>query len=203
MPSNVIIQLAPIMNRTFCFTCVAFILLFLGAACARAEETNLYPKSRLELFEERSGVVIIRGTENVGSVPGKRGEVTVQVRETKDMTFNQRDYGVIVFVAEGEGFAHATYVDYDELPALIQNLDYVSKVNWSLTSLGHFDASYTTRAGLRVATYSSTRSGLIEGSVVTQRLPRSRASFTTAQLDLLRNVLEAAKAKIEELQKTK
>ena len=187
------------MNRIF--TSIVFTVLLL--ACARAEETNIYPKSNLELFEERSGAVLIRGTDPVGSVPGKRGEVIVELRETKDMTYNQRGYGVIVTVAQGEGPASAAYVDYDELPALIQNLDYVSKVNWSLTSLGHFDASYTTRAGLRVSTYSSTRSGLIEGAVVIQRFPRSRASLTTAQLDLLRNNLEAAKTKLDILQKTK
>jgi hypothetical protein len=185
------------------FVATVFSVVFLAAADARADETNIYPKSNLEFFEERSGVVLIRGTDNVGSVPGRRGEVLVQVRETKDMTFNQRAYGVIVTVAQGDGVANATYVDYDELPALIQNLDYVGKVNWSLTSLSHFDASYTTRAGLRVATYSSNRSGLIEGSVVSQRLPRSRAGLTTAQLEILRSTLEVAKTKIEELQKVK
>lgn len=191
------------MKRTFSLVSVIFTFLIVGALGAQAQETNIYPKSFLELFEERPGVVLIRGTDNVGSVPGKRGEVLVQVRETKDMTYNQRSYGVIVTVVPADGVANAAYVDYDELTALIQNLDYVSKVNWSLTSLGHFDASYTTRAGLRVATYSSTRSGLIEGAVTSLRIPRTRASLTTAQLDLLRNTLEVAKNKIEELQKIK
>ena len=191
------------MKRTFSLVSVIFTFLFVGALGAQAQETNIYPKSFLELFEERPGVVLIRGTDNVGSVSGKRGELLVQVRETKDMTYNQRSYGVIVTVVPADGVANAAYVDYDELTALIQNLDYVSKVNWSLTSLGHFDASYTTRAGLRVATYSSTRSGLIEGAVTSLRIPRTRASLTTAQLDLLRNTLEVAKNKIEELQKIK
>jgi hypothetical protein len=191
------------MNRTFFLIAVVLVNLVPGVLYAQYLETNIYPKSRLELAEERTGVVLVRGTENVGSVAGSRGEVLVQVRETKDMTSSQRDYGVIITVVQGDGLASATYVDYDELPTLIQNLDYVSKANWTLTSLGHFDASYTTRAGLRVVTYSSTRSGLIEGAVVSQRVVRSRASLTTAQLDLLRNTLEVAKAKIDELQKVK
>jgi len=191
------------MNRILFLMVVVFVNFFPGVLYAQNLETNIYPKSRLELAEERTGVVLVRGTENVGSVAGNRGEVQVQVRETKDVTSNQRDYGVIITVFQGEGTASATYVDYDELPTLIQNLDYVSKANWTLTSLGHFDASYTTRAGLRVVTYSSTRSGLIEGAVVSQRVLRSRASLTTAQLDLLRNTLEVAKTKIDELQKVK
>jgi hypothetical protein len=191
------------MNRTSWFSAIVVYVLLLSASGARAEETNIYPKSRLELSEERSGVVLIRGTDHIGSVPGRRGEVIVQVRETKDMTLNQREYAVIVTVAQADGTANATYVDHDELSALIQNLDYLGRVDWSFTSLGHFDASYTTRAGLRVATYSSTRSGLIEGAVVSQRLPRSRAALTTAQLELFRNTLEVAQKKIEELQKVK
>lgn len=191
------------MNRTFLLIAVVIVNLAPVVLCAQTLETNIYPKSHLELAEEHTGVVLVRGTENVGNVAGNRGEVSVQVRETKDMTSSQRDYGVIVTVFQGDGGGSATYVDFDELPTLIQNLEYVSKANWTLTSLGHFDASYTTRAGLRVVTYSSTRSGLIEGAVVSQRLVRSRASFTTAQLDLLRNTLEVAKTKIEELQKSK
>ena len=181
----------------------AVLTVFLVGAPARAQETNIYPKSRVELLEERAGIVLVRSTDTVGSVQGKRGEVIVQVRETKDLTSNQRDYAVIVTVMQGDESANATYVDHDELSALIQNLEYVSRIDWSVTSLGHFDASYTTRAGLRVVTYSSTRSGLIEGAVVSQRLPRSRAALTTAQLDLFRNTLEVAQKKIEELQKLK
>ena len=87
---------------------LVFTVLLLGLACGRAEETNIYPKSNLELLEERSGAVLIRSTDSAGSVAGKRGEVIVELRETKDMTYNQRGYGVIVTVVQGDGLANAT-----------------------------------------------------------------------------------------------
>ncbi len=94
-------------------------------------------------------------------------------------------------------------VDYDELEALIRSTDYVSKVEWSVTPLSHFEAGYTTRSGLKVASYSSRRSATIEAFVLSNRLVRSRSSMTVAQLAQVRLLLEQAKAKIEVLQKDK
>lgn len=191
------------MHRTCSLASIALTVFLISATCGRTQETNLYPKSHLELFEERTGIVLIRGTADIGVVPGQNGSVTVKLRETKDISLNQREYGVIISVASGNGGEGSTYVDYDELGALIQNLDYVSKVDWAYTSLMHFDASYTTRAGFKVLTYSSRRSGLIEGAVVSYGLSRSRASLSIAQLGQLRITLDLAKTKIEDLQKSK
>jgi len=56
------------MNRTFLLTAIVLTHFIFGVLGAHSEETNIYPKSRLELAEERTGVVLVRGTENVGSV---------------------------------------------------------------------------------------------------------------------------------------
>jgi hypothetical protein len=188
--------------KRICLTLVfTFFLCAVGAA--RAQETNSYPKSRLEIFEERTGAVLIRGTDEIGSVAGKVGGVTVKCRETRDAGTNQREFGVIVTVVQAEGLEDTTYVDYDELDALIRNLDYVSKVDWSVTSLSHFEASYTTRSGLKVATYSSNRTRTIEAVVLSNRHVRSRSFMTVGQLSQFRVLLEQAKAKIELIQKEK
>src|SRR5687768_9491623 len=109
-----------------CFAVVAIIAIY--ATGSHAQETNSYPKSRLEIFEERTGAVLIRGTDEIGVAPGKVGGATVKCRETRDAGTNQREFGVIVTVVQAEGLEDTTYVDYDELEALIRNLDYVSKV---------------------------------------------------------------------------
>ena len=190
------------MNRTrLCLAAVLAASSF--APMARAQETNVYPKSRLEIFEERTGAVLIRGTDDIGVVAGKTSGVTVRCRETRDMGTNQREFGVIVIVTQAEGAEDATVVDYDELDALIRSTDYVGKVEWSVTPLRHFEAGYTTRSGLKVASYSSRRSGTIEAFVLSNRLVRCRSSLTVGQLAEFRLLLEQAKAKIEVLQKTK
>jgi hypothetical protein len=186
-------------SRFTAFAIVAFLIV----VSARAQETNSYPKSRLEVFEERTGAVLIRGTDEIGVAPGKVGGVMVKCRETRDAGTNQREFGVIVTVVQAEGLEDTTYVDYDELDALVRNLDYVSKVDWSITSLSHFEAGYTTRSGLKVATYSSRRTGMIEAVVLSNRLVRSRSFMTTAQLSQFRVLLDQAKAKIELIQKEK
>lgn len=191
------------MKRTCCLASAVFALFCCAADRAQAEETNIYPKSRLELFEERSGVVLIRGTDEVGVVPGKNGGVAIKLRETRDMTTGQREFGVFVTVSHAEGVEDTTVVDYDELDALIRNIDYVNKVEWSVSSLSHFEASYTTRAGFKVATYSSRRTGTIEAAATCQRNQRVRSNLTLAQLAQLRVTLELAKTKIEEIQKGK
>lgn len=189
------------MKRT-CLTLV-FAVFLCATGVTRAQETNSYPKSRLEMFEERTGAVLIRGTDEMGAAAGKVGGVTVKCREARDAGTNQREFGVIVTVVQAEGLEDTTYVDYDELDALIRNLDYISKVDWSVTSLSHFEAGYITRSGLKVATYSSRRSGMIEAVVLSNRLVRSRSFMTVAQLTQFRVFLEQAKAKIELIQKEK
>lgn len=170
---------------------------------ARAQETNSYPDSNLEIFEATTGTVIIRSVEDIASVPGKAGGLTVKCREAREPGTNRREFGVSIIVTPGQGVEVATVVDYDELDALIRATDYVSKVDWSITSLNHFEAGYTTRSGLRVASYSSSRSGLIEAFVSSNRLLRSRTSLSIDQLVRFRVALEQAKAKIEVLQKEK
>ena len=94
-------------------------------------------------------------------------------------------------------------MDYDELDALIRSIDYISKVDWAVTSLSNFEAGYTTRSGLKFASYSSRRSGTIEAFAQSSRQVRSRAQLSIVQLTQVRTLLELAKAKIEVIQKEK
>jgi hypothetical protein len=188
------------MNRLMLFVGLLFSVF---ASAARAEETNSYPKSNLEIFEATTGVVLIRGTDEAGVVPGRTGNITLKCRETRDAATNRREFGVAVIVTQAEGYEDTTVVDYDELDALIRSLEYISKVDWAISAMGHFEAGYTTRSGLKLASYSSRRSGTIEAYALSNRLLRSRVQLTLAQLTQVRTFLEQAKAKIELIQKEK
>jgi len=186
------------MKRIYSLLAVALI-----ASLARAEETNSYPKSNLEIFEATTGIVIIRSVDEIGALPGKAGGVTVKCREARDPSTNRREFGVTVIVTQAQGAEDTTFVDYDELDALIRATDYVSKVDWSITSMGLFEAGYTTRSGLRVASYSSSRTGLIEAFVLSNRLLRCRSALTMDQLVRFHTLLEQAKARLEIIQREK
>jgi hypothetical protein len=185
------------MNRIFSFA-VALATITL-ASPARAEETNSYPKSRLELFEATTGTVLIRSTDELGGLAGKTGGVAVRCREVREIGTNRREFAAVVTVTASDNVEDTTVVDYEELDALIRAMDYVGRVDWSITSLSHFEAAYITRSGLKVATYSSRRSGTVEAFALSNRQVRCRANLTTAQFAQLRVFLEQAKAKIENL----
>ncbi len=177
--------------------------MFAIGLAAFAQETNSYPKSRLEIFEANTSTVLIKGTDEMGAVAGKVGVVTVKCRETKDVSTGQREFGVIVTVTQAEGIEDTTVVDFDELDGLLRALDYINKVEWSITSLGHFEASFTTRSGLKVSSYSSRRTGTVEAFVMSNRLMRSRSFLTPTQLSQLRTVIDQAKTRLEIIQREK
>jgi hypothetical protein len=170
---------------------------------AGAEETNSYPQSQLEALEATTGLVLIRSTDELGSVAGKSGGVAVRCREVRDVGSGHRRYGALVTVTASDNVEDTTVVDYDELDALIRAMDYVGKVDWSVTPMSHFEAAYITRSGLKVATYSSRRSGTVEAFALSNRLTRCRGNFTTSQFAQMRVLLEQAKARIENLMREK
>src|SRR3954467_9499862 len=87
----------------------------------RAEETNAYPKSNLELFEASTGAIIIRSYDEMGDVSGKNGGgVTVKCREARDPSANRREFGVMMIVTAPQGGEDTTIVDFDEVDALIR-----------------------------------------------------------------------------------
>jgi hypothetical protein len=174
-----------------------------GLLLARDLQTNNLPPARLEIFESATGTVMIKGTEDLGAVSGKSGVILVRLRESRDVATNHREFGVMITVRESEQAEDTTVIDYDELELFIKGLDYISKVDFSATSLGHFEAGYTTRAGLRATTYSSRRTSTFEAVVVSNRLLRCRCPITMTQLTEFRNYIEVAKTRIEQLQKGK
>jgi hypothetical protein len=191
------------MNRTYSLLAAA-VVAWLVTAPVRAEETNAYPKSNVELFEATTGIIIIRSYDEMGDVPGKLGGgVTVKCREARDPATNRREFGVMMIVTAPQGGEDTTIVDFDKVDPLIHAMDYVSKVDWSVTSMGHLEAGYTTRSGFKIASFSSTRSGLIEAFAFSNRNVRARCALTMDQLVRLRVLVEQAKTRIEVIQREK
>ena len=178
-------------------------LLFPFTRPASAHDTNDLPRTRLEAFETTTGRVIIKGTEELGSITTKNGNITVKVHEYRDVPSNQRQLGIAVVVRQSELTEDTTTVDEDELEALLAGIDYVSKADPSISSLNHFEAYYASRAGLRVASYSSRRTSGVEASVTSNRYQRSKTWLNMSQLAQLKNLVEQAQTKIEAIRKTR
>jgi hypothetical protein len=176
---------------------IAFCCGLLMAAAARAQDTNA-PRTELDAFEAGIGVVIVRSSADIGAVTTATGTVSVKCKESVEASSGRKQYGLAVTVTGKDRQSDTTIIDYDELVSLLNGLDFLSKANWSLTTLPSFDAVYTTRDGLQAAAYTSQkRPGTIGTSLKSSRTTRVRISLAPEEFALFRGLIQQAKSKID------
>jgi hypothetical protein len=172
----------------------------------RAQETNpcpLLPQTKLEGFETNTGSVILKATAPIGDVAANAGTLSVRCREITDLGTGRREFGIVIAFGENSQPDEMSLVDYDELDSLDNALDYLNKVQWSVTSLPMFDAVYTTRGGFRVAAYGSRRTGGIGFAARNIRLYMRPLQLSRDQLGQLRSLLDQARTKLDALRQEK
>ena len=82
-------------------------------------------------------------------------------------------------------------IDYDELDSLLDGLEYLGKLDWSVTPLPGFDAVYTTKGGFRAAAFGSRRTGNIEFAVRSIRVRTAPLVLSRDQLGQVRSLVRA------------
>ena len=173
---------------------------------ARAQTTNccpFIPATKLEAFETNTDTVIIKATAPLGTVPAQGGTVSVRCREITDAGTGRRESGILVDITSSEPLADMMMIDYDELDSLLDGLEYLGKLDWSVTPLPGFDAVYTTKGGFRAAAFGSRRTGNIEFSARSTRSSTKPLLLSRDQLGQLRSLIEQGKAKLDSLRKPK
>ena len=139
---------------------LTIITLFVFSTSTTAQETNpveLDPKTRLEAFQSRLGVVIVRGFSRIGSAPGSDGSsIEVEAIELRDIDSRTKEYGITIEVTDAgkPDRRNISFIDYDEIDSLLKGLEYLSKVDNSITQLKRFEAVYRTRGDLIVSAFS-------------------------------------------------
>jgi hypothetical protein len=172
----------------------------------RAQETNgclLVPATKLEAFETNTDTVIIKATAPIGTVPAHGGEVSVRCREITDAGTGHRESGIVMDIELGGAMEAGLLIDYDELDSLLDGMEYLGKLDWSVTSLPDFQAVYTTKGGFRAGARGSRRTGNIEFDVRNTRVNSPRLPLSRDQLGQLRSLVEQAKTKLDSLRKAK
>jgi hypothetical protein len=173
---------------------------------ALAQETNpcvLLPATKLEAFDTNTDTVIIKATAPIGTVTAHGGAVAVRCREITDAGTGHRESGIIVDIAYGTQAEGPSLIDYDELDSLLDGLDYLGKLDWSVTSLPDFSAAYTTKGGFRADARGSRSTGNIDFAVRSLRVNAPRLSLSRDQLGQLRSLVEQGNAKLDSLRKGK
>lgn len=155
--------------------------------------------TNLQRFSVKSGAVLIRGFQEVGSVRGElETAIIAEAREITDASDGTRTDGMSLEVKSNAAYdkAATSYIDYDEIESLIRGLDYVAKVDKSATKLANVQADYTTRGDFRISSFS-TGEGKMGLAVHSGAIGGTTAYLSLAQAGELRALIQKAKSTVE------
>ena len=178
-----------------------FCLVFIAACCSlafasRAQDTTNVLKTEIENFESQTETVIVKGFGEGGSLTTDAGIISVRLKESIDVGHGSKLYGLAIGL-EGGLRREFLIVDYDEMDSLISGMDYLAKIGYDATALQAFEASFTTRSGLRVVAYSTVRQGGIHTYLQFGDAPK--ISLAPDQLAQFQNLIAQAKSSLDAL----
>jgi hypothetical protein len=116
------------------------------------------PPTKIEALMAKQGTLIVYGSSRIGAVRAVTGAlITVASRELTDVGTGERALGVAIEVrtSAGRDPDRVSYVDLDEIPPLLDALDYMGRVQRTETTLDRFEARYLTRGGLLVSVFDT------------------------------------------------
>lgn len=156
-------------------------------------------KTKLEQFSTKTGVVLIRGFQKIGSTQGLYNtSVNVQSKEFVNVSNGEKEYGITIEAFEEKGTydkQHTSYIDFDEIDSLIAGIDYISKIKPNVTKMADFQADYTTRGDLKISTFSSGKK--VMAAVQSGKHSSVSAYFNIEDLQKIKTLLLNAKKNIE------
>jgi len=82
----------------------------------------------------------------------------VRCKESSSASTSHKDYGIAV-VIEGNQWRRVAIVDYGELDPLLNGMDDLGKMTYSVTALPGFEAAFTTKSGLELIAYGNKQQG--------------------------------------------
>ena len=167
--------------------------------CQDQGDRQKTPATKLEAFQARTGVVLIRGFSIIGTISSRFGELTVDAREFRDGSNpnSPRTTGVSITVKESGQLEResTSYIDNDEVGSLIKGIEYITHITKDATKLDLFEADYPTKGDLRVTVFNNDK-GEVSAAVSRGQIGRTTAYLKFSDLDKLRELILLAKSKI-------
>lgn len=181
---------------------IIYLLIFVSATFSQqTTEQAKEVKTKLEAFQARTGVVIIRGFSEIGTVQGLYNtSIKVESKEFTDASNGRKEYGITIQVKDNSRSyerENTSYIDYDEIESLIKGIDYIANIDGTVTQLSNFQADYRTKDDLTFATFSS-RSEILF-AVQSGRISSASAYFKLVNIADIRKLLVDAKEKIDSI----
>lgn len=179
------------------------LLVFSGSVAGQENvEPELEPRTKLEAFQSRTGIVIIKGSSRIGVAAGLDGtSIEVETRELRDAGSTSKEYGITVEVREtgANGRRSLSYIDLEEIDPLLKGLEYLSKIDNSVTQLNRFEADYQTRGELLVSAASG-RGGVVTLAIASGHFRRAVSLFRLEDLKVIRGLIIEAKSQLDAIQ---
>ena len=156
------------------------------------------PRTKLETLDDSSNSVIIKGFTRITTVE-VRG-VRIDAVEMRSGTFPYKAKGIVVSLREGgeRPNENRAFVDYEELDALLNAIDTISRVDESVTRLASFEARYKTSGDLELGVFRQTQRG--NAVILTTGIcDRATQTMTLDDLGKVKAMIQEAKARLDEL----
>ena len=165
-----------------------------------ARDVQFYaPRNKLEEFESRTSVVLIKGRTWVATLRGNGGNARVEATEIRDVSNNSRAMGVTVTILTTSPASEIRcLIDYDEIDPLVGAFDVMAKAEDSVTKLSHFETHFRTRADFEIIVFKQLTGGIaaaFEGGFV----DRTRVLLTMEEFTRLRWMIAQAKERLDEI----
>ncbi|HSK73338.1 MAG TPA: hypothetical protein VK892_16680 [Pyrinomonadaceae bacterium] len=135
--------------------CLIFSAFAFGQDKAQVNQTAK-PKTELELFQEKYGTVIVKSYSKISQIRGIGGTFQIMAMEFRNPSNNTKVNGLVVEINTTDRYANSarSFIEYDEIDSLIKGINYVSKVDKSVTSLDSFEARYKTKGDFEVVVFN-------------------------------------------------
>jgi len=156
------------------------------------------PKTKIEKFSAKTGIVIIKGFEKIGLIRGiYGGSITVKAKEFMNTLSNKKEYGITIEVKDSRDRENISYIDYDEIKSLITGISYISKIDRNITNFSDFQADYSTKSNFKISTFTS--SGKIEVAISSGYIGRATVFYNISSLNEIKLLIIKAKTTIDSL----
>ena len=158
------------------------------------------PATKLESLNTNVAVVILKATTEIGSISANAGTVAVRCKQVTDTSTGHKEQGIAIEITQRGRLRDVTLIDYDEIPSLLNGIDYLNKLDISATSFNFLDAEYTTKGGFHIAALGTRRTGAIQFAIRDARTDSAPVIFSREQLALFVGFINQAKGTLDSLQ---
>jgi hypothetical protein len=158
------------------------------------------PKTELEAFQEKYGSVVVKGFSELPTISGTGGGLQFTVMELRNPAANSKVKGLLAEINTGERYSSAvrSFIEYGEIDSLIKGIEYVSKIDKSVTTLQNFEARYATKGDFDVTTFNNSQ-GSVRVAVTVGRYGSKSIYLDQSQLASLLQQLQQAKTMLDAL----